>query len=154
MESIRLFLEAAGQWLVDKGFVITITTMLSAAGAFIVWYITAKVIPNATSTGIKYLAKVMSKMFGGNEEDVADFIKQVPIVKEMHDWQEQIAIQNELKLIELKSKLSSPYLTDAERIAYKSEYDYIFDKFRKHISQRTLDTLEAIEKAADQKFKL
>lgn len=154
MDGIRLFLEAASAWLADKGFILMFTTILGSISAFFVYYITNKVIPKFTASIVTYIAKVISKLFGGEEEDVEDFIHELPIMQELKQWQENMAVQSELKLIELKNKLVSPYLSDAERIAYQGEYDYIFEKFKEHISQKTLTLLDEIEKAADDKFKL
>jgi hypothetical protein len=87
-------------------------------------------------------------MFGGSVDGVSDEVKELPIMAKMNDWQKELRIQNEMKVIELKNKLASPKLSKVERIAYQSLYDKIILDLGDNISLATLETIKAIDEAS------
>ena len=54
----------------------------------------------------------------------------------------------ELKLIDLKSKLITKKLNEAERLAYQRQYDRILEEFGGLVSEETLETLRQLETKA------
>jgi hypothetical protein len=140
--------EGISQFFQDNSILVSVTTVVTAVGGGLVYYITKKVIPATIDTLLTFVNKIVTKMFGGSVDGVSDEVKELPIMAKMNDWQKELRIQNEMKVIELKNKLASPKLSKVERIAYQSLYDKIILDLGDNISLATLETIKAIDEAA------
>jgi hypothetical protein len=140
--------EGISQFFQDNSILVSVTTVVTAVGGGLVYYITKKVIPATIDTLLTFVNKIVTKMFGGAVDGVSDEVKELPIMAKMNDWQKELRIQNEMKVIELKNKLASPKLSKVERIAYQSLYDKIILDLGDNISLATLETIKAIDEAA------
>jgi hypothetical protein len=140
--------EGISQFFQDNSILVSVTTVVTAVGGGLIYYITKKVIPATIDTLLTFVNKIVTKMFGGAVDGVSDEVKELPIMAKMNDWQKELRIQNEMKVIELKNKLASPKLSKVERIAYQSLYDKIILDLGDNISLATLETIKAIDEAA------
>jgi hypothetical protein len=140
--------EGISQFFQDNSILVSVTTVVTAVGGGLIYYITKKVIPATIDTLLTFVNKIVTKMFGGTVEGVSDEVKELPIMAKMNDWQKELRIQNEMKVIELKNKLASPKLSKVERIAYQSLYDKIILDLGDNISLATLETIKAIDEAS------
>jgi hypothetical protein len=140
--------EGISQFFQDNSILVSVTTVVTAVGGGLIYYITKKVIPATIDTLLTFVNKIVTKMFGGPVDGVSDEVKELPIMAKMNDWQKELRIQNEMKVIELKNKLASPKLSKVERIAYQSLYDKIILDLGDNISLATLETIKAIDEAA------
>jgi hypothetical protein len=140
--------EGISQFFQDNSILVSVTTVVTAVGGGLIYYITKKVIPATIDTLLTFVNKIVTKMFGGSVEGVSDEVKELPIMAKMNDWQKELRIQNEMKVIELKNKLASPKLSKVERIAYQSLYDKIILDLGDNISLATLETIKAIDEAS------
>ena len=131
--------------------VITFGTFMATITGVAGYWVTKKVIPALIDTFLLYLAKIMAKLTGVPVDGVSDVIQKLPFVDNLKKASEELHQQNEIKLMELKNKLVSPKLSEAERLAYQGIYDKLMDDMGDTISIQTLD---AIEKAAKEKFNL
>lgn len=87
-------------------------------------------------------------MFGMEVEGVDEMVRKLPIVDKMNDWQASLQSQNELKLIELKNKIVSPKLSEAERVAYQGMFDKIMNDLGDKVSYATLKVINEIDQKA------
>lgn len=140
--------EGVSQFFQDNSILVSVTTVVTAVGGGLVYYITKKVIPATIDTLLTFVNKIVTKMFGGEVDGVSDTVQQLPIMDKMNAWQQELHMQNEMKVIELKNKLVSPKLSSVERIAYQSLYDKLMLDLGDSISPATLETLKAIEEAS------
>jgi hypothetical protein len=140
--------EGISQFFQDNSILVSVTTVVTAVGGGLVYYITKKVIPSTIDTLLTFVNKIVTKMFGGQVDGVSEEVKELPIMAKMNDWQKELRIQNEMKVIELKNKLASPKLSKVERIAYQSLYDKIILDLGDNISLATLETIKAIDEAS------
>lgn len=140
--------EGISQFFQDNSILVSVTTVVTAVGGGLIYYITKKVIPATIDTLLTFVNKIVTKMFGGSVDGVSDEVKELPIMAKMNDWQKELRIQNEMKVIELKNKLASPKLSKVERIAYQSLYDKIILDLGDNISLATLETIKAIDEAS------
>ena len=87
-------------------------------------------------------------MFGMEVEGVDEMVRKLPIVDKMNEWQASLQSQNELKLIELKNKIVSPKLSEAERVAYQGMFDKIMNDLGDKVSYATLKVINEIDQKA------
>ncbi len=140
--------EGISQFFQDNSILVSVTTVVTAVGGGLIYYLTKKVIPATIDTLLTFVNKIVTKMFGGEVEGVSETVQQLPIMDKMNAWQQELHMQNEMKIIELKNKLVSPKLSKVERIAYQSLYDKLMLDLGNSISPATLETLKAIEEAS------
>lgn len=94
---------------------------------------------------LNYSTQVISKMFGGdsNLSDVNEYIKELPFVQEFRKYANDLNIANELRLIDLKRKITSPNLSEIEKLVFENEYKVL----RKLIGNKlTLETSEILDR--------
>lgn len=145
---MQTILEAIGNFFQDNATMVSVTTAVTAIGGGFVYYITKKVIPSTIDKVVSFTNKVVTKMFGGEAEGVSDAVSELPIMDKMRNWEQELHMQNEMKVIELKNKLVSPKLSATERLAYQALYDKLMLDMGDKLSPATKSTLEAIEQAA------
>lgn len=141
-------------FLAEHGIMVSTVSAVTIIGGVASYFLFKKVIPAATNTLLGFISQVIGKMFGLPSEGVSDTIKELPIVKEMKQWELQMVAQNELKLIDYKKLLVSAKLSDAERVAYQAMFDKILNELGDKISYATLKALDAIEKSAKEQLSL
>jgi hypothetical protein len=140
--------EGISQFFQDNSILVSVTTVVTAVGGGLIYYITKKVIPATIDTLLTFVNKIVTKMFGGAVDGVSEDVKELPIMAKMDAWKHELHMQNEMKVIELKNKLVSPKLSNTERIAYQSLYDKLMLDLGDSLSPATLETLKAIDEAA------
>ena len=148
-QQVTEILQTAGNWLEGKGYIVFFSTILTAIGGWFVFYLHRYFLPKVTAKLLLWITKVVSQMFGVPQEEVSNEVGELPIVRQMKDWNERMVIESELKLIELKNRLVSNKLSTTEKVAYQEEFDYILDKFGHLISARTMEILKKIEDAIE-----
>lgn len=127
----------------------TIATTISGIAGYI---LVKKVLPQVMDRFLMFLSKVIAKMFGQDVEEVSETVQKLPFVEKMRSMEQELHLQNELRLIELKNKIVSPKLSESERIAYQGMFDQLVRQLGDSVSAATIMTLDAIEAAAKKKL--
>jgi hypothetical protein len=104
------------------------------------------VIPKILLWVKKTVIVIISRLFGFEvDEENLETINELPFVKKFNQLVDGIQIQNELKLIEYKQKLSSPLYSDLEKLPIENLYKSLYLKLKPKLSQETQDVLNMLE---------
>jgi hypothetical protein len=104
------------------------------------------VIPKILLWVKKTVIVIISRLFGFEvDEENLETINELPFVKKFNQLADDIQIQNELKLIEYKQKLSSPLYSDLEKLPIENLYKSLYLKLKPKLSQETQDVLNMLE---------
>lgn len=137
-----------GEWASSNWQGISLAAVMTTVGGGLSYYVVRYFLPKLQNKLLGYVVKIVSKMFGMEVEGVDDMVKKLPIVDKMNDWQASLQSQNELKLIELKNKIVSPKLSEAERVAYQGMFDKIMNDLGDKVSYATLKVINEIDQKA------
>ena len=142
------FFKMLGEWVSSNWQGISLAAVMTTVGGGLSYYVVRYFLPKLQNKLLGYVVKIVSKMFGMEVEGVDDMVKKLPIVDKMNDWQASLQSQNELKLIELKNKIVSPKLSEAERVAYQGMFDKIMNDLGDKVSYATLKVINEIDQKA------
>lgn len=142
------FLKMLGEWVSSNWQGISLAAVMTTVGGGLSYYVVRHFLPTLQNRLLGYIVKIVSKMFGMEVEGVDDMVRKLPIVDKMNDWQASLQSQNELKLIELKNKIVSPKLSEAERVAYQGMFDKIMNDLGDKVSYATLKVINEIDQKA------
>lgn len=137
-----------GDWVSSNWQGISLAAVMTTVGGGLSYYVVRYFLPTLQNKLLGYIVKIVSKMFGVEVEGVDDMVKKLPIVDKMNEWQASLQSQNELKLIELKNKIVSPKLSEAERVAYQGMFDKIMNDLGDKVSYATLKVINEIDQKA------
>ena len=137
-------------WLQENLGVILTGTGVAGVLGFISYYFTTKVAPKMITAVINMFAKLVSNMFGISYGEGQDMVNALPIVQNLKDVEDKIVLDAELKLLELKQKLTSTAYTAAEKMPIQATFNYIYSKIKDQISPEVLNILQQFEEAANQ----
>lgn len=141
-------LKMLGEWVSSNWQGISLAAVMTTVGGGLSYYVVKYFLPTLQNRLLGYVVKIVSKMFGMEVEGVDEMVKKLPIVDKMNDWQASLQSQNELKLIELKNKIVSPKLSEAERVAYQGMFDKIMNDLGDKVSYATLKVINEIDQKA------
>jgi hypothetical protein len=137
-------------WLQENLGVILTGTGLSALAGYISYWFTTKVVPRIINSVVNMFAKLVSNLFGVSYGEGQDLVNELPIVQNLRDVEAKIVLDAEMKLLELKQKLSSPAYTAAEKMPIQATFNYIYNKFKSQLSPEVLNILQQFEETANQ----
>lgn len=110
-----------------------------------VLYIVRKALPTFMNRLGFFLANIIVSLFGGNPEHIQEGFKQLPLVQSIEKNSQEWLLEQEVKLIDLKSKLASKKLNQLERTALTYQYDMLIKEIGVRMSESTKQALEDIE---------
>ena len=134
------------QWLRENFGTILTSTGLLGLSTYLVLYFKAKIFPKIMEKIILMFAKLVSNMFGISFGEGEDMVEALPFVQNFQTYINDTKVSNELKLLELANKLSSPLYTTLERAPIQAAYNYLYNKMKDDLSPEIRDALDAIEK--------
>ncbi len=137
-----------GEWAASNWQGISLAAVMTTVGGVLSYYVVRHFLPKLQNKLLGYVVKIVSKMFGMDVEGVDEMVKKLPIVDKMNEWQASLQSQNELKLIELKNKIVSPKLSEAERVTYQGMFDKIMNDLGDKVSYATLKVINEIDQKA------
>lgn len=99
---------------------------------------------------INLVIKVVVKLYGGNvdEDDVTRAFTALPFVQDLQTQVQKTKEDDELKLVQIKQKILSPKLSELERLSYEYQYNMLYNKLDKAMSESTKSILEKMEALA------
>ena len=135
-------------WLEENLGVILTGAGVTAVIAFVTHWFTTKVVPKFLQAVINMFAKLVSNLFGVSYGEGQDMVNSLPLVEDLKEVKNKIVLDAEMKLLELKQKISSQAYTAAEKAPLIAMFNYLYGKFKSQISPEVLVILEAFEQAA------
>ncbi len=150
-------------WLSENwGITLTGSTVLTVLALFARWFTKTK-IPELFNKITEVFGKVVSNLFGSNLGTTPPLVEALPflnkfeqkflaledrIESKVNETAETTLYDIELRLVDLKSKLSSPVYTALEKIPMQAVYDEIMAGIKQKLPKSILDALEALDKIA------
>jgi len=132
-------------WVEENLGVLLTGTGLASIVAYITYWFTTKKVPKLLNGIISMFAKLVSNLFGVSYGEGEDLVNALPIVKNMTDMTEQVVLNAEMKLLELKEKLTSSAYSAQEKKARQLIFNYLYNKFKNDISPEVLAILQELE---------
>jgi uncharacterized membrane-anchored protein len=86
--------EGISQFFQDNSILVSVTTVVTAVGGGLVYYITKKVIPATIDTLLTFVNKIVTKMFCGAVDGVSEDVKDLPIMAKMDAWKHELLMKN------------------------------------------------------------
>jgi len=104
-----------------------------------------KVVPKIIVSVVNLFGKLLNNMFGiqTDEEPLADAL---PFVTEFNNLKADIVVTVEMKLMDLKQKITSPVYTDKEKEPMVNMFNYLYDNYKNKISNEVKTILDEFEK--------
>lgn len=134
------------QWLQENVFGLVGGISIIAFISVLYRTFIVSVIPKILLWVKRVVIKVVANAFGMEiDEANLDNINQLPFVEKFNRLAEDIQLQNELKLVELKQKLASPVYTAIEKVPIEKLYLALYNKIKDKLSQEVIDVLETLE---------
>lgn len=133
------------EWLQENIFTIITSGGVLAFIGYVYHKFIKSVVPNLIKSVTNVAARLISNLFGTNYDDGNDMVDKLPLVDKLKELEEDIRLNNELKLLEYKQKLASPLYDELEKIPIQKAYDQIFAIMEGKISEEILEALQAID---------
>lgn len=130
------------QWVENN-----LTTLLTGTGAvgvmaLLYYRFKSVVMPKIINMVVQMFSILVSNLFGvsfGEGEDIAETL---PVVNQLNELKEDMVLNAETKLLELKQKLTSPVYSEMEKIPLRETFEYLFKKYRGKISPEVVAIIE------------
>jgi hypothetical protein len=127
-----------------------LTTLFTSAGilgftTFLYFKFKSVVMPKIINGVVGMFSILISNLFGvsfGESEDIAEAL---PVVNQLNDLKEDMILNAEAKLLELKQKLTSPIYTEMEKVPLKETFMYLLRRYKNKISPEVFAILEKFD---------
>lgn len=131
----------------STGIIAFATTGGIGAGAFVL----RKQIAKLAQKIVNILVKIVMKLYGGDiiEDEITMAFEELPFVTDLKLKVNQMKIDDEMKLVQLKQRLLSPRLGEVEKISYTYQYNLLIGKIGKDLTSETKNILEKMETSSN-----
>lgn len=142
-------MEAILQWLNDNLTTIIAGISIPTVLAIVYRLFVVRVIPTFLEKIKKIIVRVVANLFGVSADDGEDIVDKLPFIDKIQELSEELRLSNEQKLIDLKTKLSSPLYDELEKIPIQKAYNMLYNRLKDKLSPEVVELLEAIEKMGE-----
>lgn len=142
-------MEAILQWLNDNLTTIIAGISIPTVLAIVYRLFVVRVIPTFLEKIKKIIVRVVANLFGVSADDGEDIVDKLPFIDKIQELSEELRLSNEQKLIDLKTKLSSPLYDELEKIPIQKAYNMLYTRLKDKLSPEVVELLEAIEKMGE-----
>lgn len=142
-------MEAILQWLNDNLTTIIAGVSIPTVLAIVYRLFVVRVIPTFLEKIKKIIVRVVANLFGVSADDGEDIVDKLPFIDKIQELSEELRLSNEQKLIDLKTKLSSPLYDELEKIPIQKAYNMLYNRLKDKLSPEVVELLEAIEKMGE-----
>lgn len=124
------------------------SVVITGAGTLLM-FLVRKLFNRTGNKVVMALYETMEQMLGGHSsnEHVRRTVKELPFVRDMKNFTENLTLDWELKLVEFKRRLLSPKLTATEREVYEFQYNMLISRIGyNNLTKETKEILEKLDK--------
>lgn len=127
-----------------------IMSIVSVGGFSLATFLISKITKSTVNVVVNYIANIVTKLFGGDSSITLDGVNKLPFIDDLKEYADDIRLNWELKLVDLKRKLLSPKLSKIERVSFQNEFDKILDILKGKLSYDTEKILLELENLAQE----